>query len=89
MPFKDLYDKASNALTEGVQRLAAKGSTITYTGPRGKSAGIDMPKLAQEQADRTLGKVKSATAPPSTKVPQASGKSPLSTTMTPHKKAGQ
>ena len=60
----------------------AAGDSDDKTPPPSKGdAGLDIASMAQKQADQ-------AKAPPA--VPKASGKSPLSTTMTPiEKKAGK
>jgi hypothetical protein len=51
------YEYVKDKAVSTAKDLAAKGTTIKDTGPpRGRSAGLDMPKLAQDAADRALGK---------------------------------
>ena len=53
----DAYDYVKDKAVSTAKDLAARGTKITYTGPpKGRSAGLDMPKLAQDAADRALGK---------------------------------
>lgn len=57
----DAYDYVKDKAVSTVKDLAAKGTTIKYTGPpSGRSANLDMPKLAQDAADRALGKKSAA-----------------------------
>lgn len=56
----DAYDYVKDKAVSTVKDLAAKGTTTKYTGPpHGRSANLDMPKLAQDAADRALGRKKS------------------------------
>lgn len=70
----DLVRSAKDTYIGAVKRFDAKGRTVYSTKPAGKSANLDIAKMAQDQADRVLGK---------------KHESPLTSTMTPVKKAGK
>ena len=52
----DIIRSAKDSYIGAVKRFDAKGRTVYSTAPTGKPAGLDMRKLAQDQADRVLGK---------------------------------
>lgn len=67
----DLVDSAKDKVMSTIKDIAAKGTTVYNTNPpNGRSAHLDMPKLAQDQADRTLGK-KSPLSSPMTPISKA------------------
>lgn len=49
----DAYDYVKDKAVSTVKDLAAKGTTTKYTGPpKGRSANLDIGKMAEETRDR-------------------------------------